>query len=49
MFCFVWYSRSSQKMNVNFFIIVFQLYLIKGEEDYEEKTVVGVTKRYYDY
>ena len=49
MFCFVWYSRSSQKMNVNFFIIVFQLYLIKGEEDYEEKTVVGVTKRYYSY
>ena len=49
MFYFVWYSQSSQKMNVNFFIIVFQLYLIKGEEDYEEKTVVGVTKRYYGY
>lgn len=49
MFCFVWYSQSSQKMNVKFFIIVFQLYLIKGEENYEEKTVVGVTKRYYGY
>ena len=49
MFYFVWYSRSSQKMNVNLFIIVFQLYLIKGEEDYEEKTFVGVTKRCYGY
>ena len=49
MFYFVWYIRSSQEMNVNVFIIVFQLYLIKGEEDYEEKTVIGVTKRYYGY
>ena len=49
MFYFVWYSRSSQKMNVNLFIIVFQLYLINGEEDYEEKIIVGVTKRYYGY
>ena len=49
MFYFVWYSRSSQKMKVKIFIIVFQLYLINGEEDYEEKTVVGVTKRYYGY
>ena len=49
MFYFVWYSRSSQKMNAKFFIIVIQLYLIKGEKDYEEKTVVGVTRRHYGY
>jgi hypothetical protein len=49
MFYFVWYIRSSQKNECEILIIEFRLNLIKGEEDYEEKTVVGVTKRYYGY